>query len=66
VSLSLLSYVEPDDPDRREVELRLERKWGDGSEPLIFSQRDFVERTAGIIPPATSEPEDAAPISIFF
>ena len=37
--LSLLSYVEPDDPDRSEVELRLKRKWSDGSESLIFSQR---------------------------
>ena len=52
VNLSLLSYVEPDDPDRSELELRLKRKWSDGSESLIFSQRDFVERLAGIIPPA--------------
>ena len=51
VNLSLLSYVEPDDPDRSEVELRLKRKWSDGSESLIFSQRDFVERLAGVIPP---------------
>ena len=51
VNLSLLSYVEPDDPDRSEVELRLKRKWNDGSESLVFSQSDFVERLAGIIPP---------------
>jgi hypothetical protein len=51
VNLSLLSYVQPDDADRSEVELRLKRKWSDGSESLIFSQRDFVERLAGIIPP---------------
>jgi len=35
-----------------ELELKLKRKWSDGSESLIFSQRDFVERLAGIIPPA--------------
>jgi hypothetical protein len=51
VNLSLSSNVEPDDPDRSEVELRLKRKWSDGSESLIFSQRDFVERLAGVIPP---------------
>lgn len=34
-----------------EVELRLKRKWSDGSESLIFSQSDFVERLAGVIPP---------------
>ena len=51
VNLSLLSYMEPDDPDRSELELRLKRKWSDGSESLIFSQRDFVERLAGVIPP---------------
>ena len=51
VNLSLLSYVDPDDPDRSEVELRLKRKWSDGSESLVFSQRDFVERLAGVIPP---------------
>ena len=48
VNLSLLSYMEPDDPDRSEVELRLKRKWNDGTESLIFSQRDFVERLAEI------------------
>jgi len=42
VNLSLLSYVEPDDPDRSELELRLKRKWSDGSESLVFSKRDFV------------------------
>ena len=52
VNLSLLSYLEPDDPDRSDVELRLKRKWSDGSESLIFSQRDFVERLAGVIPPS--------------
>jgi hypothetical protein len=52
VNLSLLSYVTPDDPDRSELELRLKRKWNDGTESLIFSQRDFVERLAGVIPPA--------------
>jgi hypothetical protein len=52
VNLSLLSYVQPDDADRSEVELRLKRKWSDGYESLIFSPRDFVERLAGIIPPA--------------
>ena len=51
VNLSLLGYVEPDDPDRSDVELRLKRKWNDGTESLILSQRDFVERLAGIIPP---------------
>ncbi len=35
VNLSLLSYVEPYDPDRSELELRLKRKWNDGSESLI-------------------------------
>ena len=34
------------------MELRLKRKWTDGTESLIFSQRDFVERLAGIIPPS--------------
>ena len=51
VNLSLLSYVTPEDPDRSELELRLKRKWSDGSESLIFSQRDFVERLAGVVPP---------------
>jgi Putative transposase len=51
VNLSLLSYVTPDDPDRSELELRLKRKWNDGTESLIFSQRDFVERLAGVVPP---------------
>ncbi len=44
VNLSLLIYVEPDDSDRGDLELRLKRKWSDGSESLIFSQRDFLER----------------------
>jgi hypothetical protein len=52
VNLSLLSYVTPEDPDRSEVELRLKRKWNDGTESLIFSQKDFVERLAGVVPPA--------------
>jgi hypothetical protein len=52
VSLSLLSYVTPDDPDRSEVDLRLKRKWSDGTESSIFTQRDFVERLAGVIPSA--------------
>ena len=39
VNLSLLSCVTPDDPDRSEVELRLKRKWNDGKESLVFSQR---------------------------
>jgi hypothetical protein len=53
VNLSLLSYVTPEDPDRSELELRLKRKWNDGTESLIFSQRDFRgERLAGVIPPA--------------
>jgi len=51
VNLSFLSYMEPDDPDRSEVELILKRKWNDGTESLIFSQRDFVERLAGMIAP---------------
>ena len=34
-----------------ELELKLKRKWNDGTESLIFSQRDFVERIAGVIPP---------------
>ena len=52
VNLSLLSYVTPDDPDRSELELKLKRKWNDGTESLVFTQRDFVERLAGVIPPA--------------
>ena len=39
VNLSLLSYVDPDDPDRSDVELRLKRKWKDGTESLVLSQR---------------------------
>ena len=39
-------------PEKDEPELKLRRKWSDGSESLIFSQRDFVKRLAGIIPPA--------------
>jgi hypothetical protein len=31
--------MNPDDPDRGEVEIRLKRKWNDGTESLIFSQR---------------------------
>ena len=52
VNLSLLSYVTPEDPDRSELELKLKRKWNDGTESLVFTQRDFVERLAGVIPPA--------------
>lgn len=37
MNLSLLSYVTPDDPDRSELELKLKRKWSDGSDSLIFS-----------------------------
>jgi hypothetical protein len=51
VNLSLLSYVQPDDPDRSDVELKLKRKWNDGTESLVMSQRDFVEKLAGVIPP---------------
>lgn len=47
----MLSYVTPDDQDRSELELRLRRKWNDFIEFLIFSQRDVVERLAGVIPP---------------
>ena len=47
VNLSLLSYVQPDDPDRSDVELKLKRKWSDGTESLVMSQRDFVEKLAG-------------------
>jgi hypothetical protein len=47
VNRSLLSYVNTDDPDRSELELKHKRKWSDGSESLIFSQRDFVERRTG-------------------
>ena len=54
MNLSLLNYMNPDDPDRSEVELRLKRKWNDGTESLIFSQRarkfTDVERLAGVIP----------------
>jgi len=50
VNLSILSYLEPEDPDRGDVELCRKRKCNDGSELLIFSERDFVERLAGIIP----------------
>jgi hypothetical protein len=39
VSLSLLSYVTPEDPERSELELRLKRKWKDGTESLIFTQK---------------------------
>ena len=39
VNLGLLSYVNPDDPDRSDVELRLKRKWKDGTESLVLSQR---------------------------
>jgi hypothetical protein len=35
-----------------ELELKLKRKWNDGTESLVFTQRDFVERLAGVIPPA--------------
>jgi hypothetical protein len=51
VNFSLLGYVDPDDPDRSEIELKLKRKSSDGSESLICSQRDFLERLAGVIPP---------------
>ena len=42
VNPSMLSYVTPEDPDRSELELKLKRKWNDGTESLVFTQRDFV------------------------
>jgi len=51
VNLALLSYANPEDPDRSDLGLRLKRKWNDGTESLVFSQKDFVERLAGVIPP---------------
>ena len=51
VTLSMLSYVTAEDPDRRDVELALKREWSDGSKSLIFSQRDLVERLASLVPP---------------
>jgi hypothetical protein len=36
---------------RSEVELQLKRGWSDGTKSLIFTQTDFTERLAQIIPP---------------
>ncbi len=55
VNLSLLSYVQPGDPDRSDVELKLKRKWNDGTKSLVMSQRDFVEKLAGAIPPTCNQ-----------
>ena len=52
VSLSQLSYVTPDDPDRSEVELHLKRRWRDGTDSLIFKQKDLVEKLASLVPPS--------------
>jgi hypothetical protein len=50
VSLSQLTYVTPEDPDRSEVELMLKREWKDGTRSLLFKQRDLVEALASLIP----------------
>lgn len=52
VNLSQLSYATPDDPDRSDVVLKLKRTWSDGTSSLIFTQQDFVESLASIIPPS--------------
>ena len=51
MAVSQLSYVPPEDPDRSDVELKLKRSWRDGTESLVFSQRDFVVKLASIVPP---------------
>ena len=47
-----LSYVQQDAPGRSRLKLKLNRKLKDDTQSLIFSQRGFVERLAGMIPPA--------------
>ena len=51
VAVSQLSYVTPEDPDRSDVELKLKRSWRDGTGSLVFTQRDFVEKLASLVPP---------------
>ena len=52
VSLSQLSYMTPEDPDRSDVELHLKRRWRDGTDSLIFKQKDLVEKLASLVPPS--------------
>ena len=51
VAVSQLSYVTPEDPDRSDVALKLKRTWRDGTGSLVFTQRDFVEKLASLVPP---------------
>ena len=50
VSPSLLSYVNPDEPEVSSIRLALKRAWSDGSKSLEFSQVNFVERLAALVP----------------
>ena len=52
VSPSRVTYADPDSPETSEVDLALKRPWSDGSTSVRFSQVDFTERLASIIPPA--------------
>ena len=47
---SRLSYVDPDDPENRDIRLELKKKWGDGSSALEVKQVDLVEHLAEIVP----------------
>ena len=50
VSPSRLSYTNPDAPETSSIQLALKRPWSDGSTSLEFSQVDFVEKLASIVP----------------
>jgi len=49
---SRVTYADPESPETSEVDVALKRPWSDGSTSLRFSQVDFTERLASIIPPA--------------
>lgn len=45
---NFLSYINSDDPDRSEVELRLKRKWNDGTESLSLEAAIDLENKLSI------------------
>ncbi len=51
LSVSRLSYADPDTPDESDVILQLKRPWSDGTTELQFSQAALVERLASLVPP---------------
>lgn len=50
VSPSRLSYIDATAPEESDLELALKRPWGDGTTALRFTQTDFTEQLASLIP----------------